>query len=262
MGNNQACCGENTIFDLNNNAEIYIREQLLKRSKEIKNYQDIKKISQEIFGVFILDIEEDPLEWITKDLYYKFIKQIFNTKTSDEKLYAVILNYNDINLSVTSYKDKFNLLILIWLLGFAPEGKMNEKEKRNLMKSIIINNDGMVTYSTVFNFLKTYLECMLTEITFNFRDFDEREVTELITRIYNPININEYCKWLSNKFRKLITKTKKYLTEEPSLRNEYINDEHLDTFIIENSFIFSPVELRHNFYSKYINSDLGPAPIN
>ena len=123
MGNNQACCGENTIFDLNNNAEIYIREQLLKRSKEIKNYQDIKKISQEIFGVFILDIEEDPLEWITKDLYYKFIKQIFNTKTSDEKLYAVILNYNDINLSVTSYKDKFNLLILIWLLGFAPEGK-------------------------------------------------------------------------------------------------------------------------------------------
>ena len=157
----------------------------------LKNYQDIKKISQEIFGVFILDIEEDPLEWITKDLYYKFIKQIFNTKTSDEKLYAVILNYNDINLSVTSYKDKFNLLILIWLLGFSPDGKMNKNQKR-----------------------------------------------------------------------KLITKSKKYLTEEPSLRNEYINDEHLDTFIRENSFIFSPVELRHNFYSKYINSDLGPAPIN
>ena len=90
----------------------------------------------------------------------------------------------------------------------------------------------------------------------------KKEVTELMTRIYNPININEYCKWLSNKFRKLITKTKKYLTEEPSLRNEYINDEHLDTFIIENSFIFSPIELRHNFYSKYIGDTKPPEKFN
>ena len=123
------------------------------------------------------------------------------------------------------------------------------------MKSIIVNNDGMVTFSTVYNFLKTFLECMLTELTFNFRNYDEREVNELITRIYNPINVNEYSKWLSNKLRKLIVKNKKSLTEEPSIRNEYINDEQLETFILENSFLFSPVELRNNFYIKYINAD-------
>ena len=108
MGNNQVCCGKNTNFDLDNDAETYIREQLMKRSKEIKDYDKIKEISQNIFGVSILDIEEDPLEWITPDLYDKFIKQIFTTKTSDEKLFAVTLNYNDINLSISSYREKFN----------------------------------------------------------------------------------------------------------------------------------------------------------
>ena len=255
MGNNQVCCGKNTIFDLDNNAETYIREQLMKRSKEIKDYDKIKEISQDIFGVSILDIEEDPLLWITPDLYDKFIKQIFSTRTSDEKLFAVTLNYNAVDLSISSYKEKFNLLILIWLLGISPDGKMNKKQKRELMKSIIVNNDGMVTFSTVYNFLKTFLECMLTELTFNFKNYDEREVSELITRIYNPINVNEYSKWLSNKLRKLIVKSKKSLTEEPSIRNEYINDEQLEIFIKENSFLFSPVELRNNFYSKYINAD-------
>ena len=44
MGNNQVCCGKNTHFDLDNNAETYIREQLMKRSKEIKDYDKIKEI--------------------------------------------------------------------------------------------------------------------------------------------------------------------------------------------------------------------------
>ena len=45
MGNNQVCCGKNTNFDLDNNAETYIREQLMNLSNKylvlkllMKNY--------------------------------------------------------------------------------------------------------------------------------------------------------------------------------------------------------------------------------
>ena len=37
------------------------------------------------------------------------------------------------------------------------------------------------------------------------------------------------------------------------MKNEYITNEQLNKFFNENSFLFSPIELRQNFYQKYNN---------
>ena len=51
---------------------------------------------------------------------------------------------------------------------------------------------------------------------------------------------------------KIVTKNKKsILSDIKAINNEFIKDEHLNTFFNKNSFLLRPVELRINFFNKY-----------
>jgi len=249
MGNEQ-CCSQNLNYELDNNEELYIREEINNLSNKIKNFKTIRELSYEIFGTSLIDIDNEPLEWITPELYEKFLKKIFENKCQYK---TICLNYNDVNISSISYKEKFNLIILIWLLGIMKNNKMSLDEKINTVKEIIIKNNDYITFNTFSQFIKTFLEIMLIEITFNFKSFNEKEVNALITKIYNLKNMEEYHKWLINKMRKIVSLDNNNLREEESMKNEYITNEQLNKFFNENSFLFSPIDLRQNFYQKYNN---------
>ncbi len=127
-----------------------------------------------------------------------------------------------------------------------------------MIKNIIVKCHKYVTYETFSKFIQVYLEIMLIEITFNFKSHNEKEINDLISGIFNVVNVNEYCKWLCAKMSKIITKNKKHLTEKSSIKNEYISDEQLKEFFEKNRFLFDCLELRNNYYNKY---NMGGRPI-
>lgn len=258
MGNNQTstCCSSHYLNDIDNSVEATLRENIETNSGKLKKYSEIKTVATKLFQINLIDIDNIPLEWIKKETYGTFILSIFKT-TSNPKNHLnyldLALNYNDVNVSDKKYKDKFNLLLLIWLIYLT---KLDRKEKIQIIKEIIIKVNKVVTFSSFSAFLKTYLEISLSEITLNMlANYNSSvESNQLINQIFNIQNLEDYHNWLCKKMKYIIEKDYEEENEfmkQSNLNNVYIQDEHLMTFFEENKFILKTLELRVNFYDKY-----------
>lgn len=245
MGNNQNCCVSTNFYDVENAQEIYIREQIQKNISRIKSFEEISKISNEVFQTALIDIDSSPLEWITENSYHNFCSLIFSSK---ETLW--VLNYNDVNVSSRAYKESFNLLLLMWLIMNIGR-KMNLKTKISEMKEIIIKVSRILTYSTFSLFIKTLLELILLDSTMNIKVINESDYHKLLMNVFNINNVNEFHSFLIGRMKKIIMKEKPTLTDEFNFDNEYITDEYLNKFFNDNSYLADALELRVNFYSKY-----------
>ena len=257
MGNSQSnCCSSNAYFDVDNSQEEKIRESLQIVMSKLKNYNEIKEIIYDTFQTTLIDIDSVPLEWITKPLYQKFLKSVFDSKSeplSKPAIRSISMNYDDVNISSKSYKENFNLLILIWLLFLMNSSKIETKEKIEKIKEIIVKNSKVLTFGTFSLFLKTSLELMLCDITMSFADENQYDIeySKLVNEVYNITNINEYHKWIMGKLKKIIIKDKPKLSNESKFINEFITDSYLFSFFDENSFLLNALDLRVNFYNKY-----------
>ena len=257
MGNEQiGCCNSSKFPETDNIQEEKIREELYKVSSQLKNYSTIEEIIYKTFQTTFLDIDSSPLVWITKPLYDKFINSIFNTEIeplSKASIRTISMNYNDANISSSSYKEKFNLLLLTWLLLLYNNSKMDVKEKYAIIKKIIIKNSRIITFESFSLFIKTALELALCDITMNYAEENNTviEFHRLVSQVYNFQNINEYHKWMCTKLKKIIIKDKPQLSTESKINNEFINDEQFGLFFEENPFVLNSLELRINFYNKY-----------
>ena len=258
MGNIE-CCRQKSNYDLiESKEEIYIRETLDNFSDNMVKNEKLNKLMQKYFSIYLLDIEGPPLDWISEDAYNSFIIRIFEkngkSQIREEKLKFIKLDYNKVrNISLKDYyENNFHLLLCIWLVGISPSRTINDEEKINIIKTIIIKCNRYLTYKTFSKFLNTFLEMMLIEITYNFQRHNLQEAKFLLNDIYNSTNVNEYCKWLCWKMGKIITKNKKIvLSDTKAINNEFITDQHLLKFFKKHPFLLRPIELRSNFYNKY-----------
>lgn len=257
MGTNQTsnCCSTNSFLDIDNSVEAQLRESIEINSDNIKRYSDIISISLKLFHIHLLDIECIPLEWITKETYCSFIGSIFkNAPSSKSKISYkdIALNYDDVNVSNRKYKERFHLLLLMWVLYLV---KLDRKDKVQVIKEIIVKVNKVVTYETFSCFLKTYLEIALCEITLNLLENQTSsfESDNLINKVFNIDNVADYHNWLCKKMRHIVEKNKEEEGFETmgDIRNEYIKDEQLLMFFEENKFLLKTLELRVHFYNKY-----------
>lgn len=257
MGNEQTgCCNLSKFPEIDNIQEEKIREELYKVSSQLKNYSTIEEIIYKTFQTSLLDMDSSPLLWITKPLYNEFINSIFDTEKeslSRASIKTISLNYNDCNITCNSYKEKFNLLILIWLILLYSNSKMDIKEKYAIIKKIIIKNNRIITFESFSLFIKTALELALFDITMNYAEENNNDIefNKLVNQVYNFENINEYHNWMCTKLKKIIIKDKPQLSTESKINNEFLNDEQLEQFFEENQFVLNSLELRINFYTKY-----------
>ena len=259
MGNIE-CCQQKIDYDLiESKEELYIKETIEYFSKKMVPGSKLNKLMQKCFSIILLDIEGPPLDWISEESYNDFIYRIFDKngknqlkENEKESLAYLKLQYNNVkSVSIKDYKENnFHLLLSLWLIGMSPSKTINEEEKIKMIKSIIIKCNKYITYKTFSKFLNTYLELMLIEITYNFNK--NNEFKSLLNDIYNSSNVNEYCKWLCWKMGKIITKNKRgVLSDTKAINNEFIKDEHINTFFKKFPFLLSTNELRNNFYNKY-----------
>ena len=258
MGNIECCQQKLDLNQIEYKEEIYIRETIDKFTKKMVPNSKLNKLMQKYFSILLLDIEGPPLEWISEEAYNDFIYRIFDkngkSQTKEKEINYITLEYNNAtNISIRDYNDNnFHLLLLIWLVGISPPKTINEEEKIKIIKNIIIKYNKYITYKTFSKFLNTFLEMMLIEITYNFQKHNIKETKLLLNDIYNINHVNEYCKWLCWKMGKIITKHKKIvLSDTKAINNEFIKDEHLNTFFKKYTFLFNPIDLRSNFYNKY-----------
>jgi hypothetical protein len=257
MGNIECCQRKNDYSEIESKEEIYIREIIDYFTKKMVSNAKLNKLSQRFFSIMLLDIEGSPLDWISEESYNDFIQKIFDKsgKTENEsEIQYIILEYNKVkSLTVRDYNENnFHLLLCMWLVGMAPSRTIKDEEKINIIKKIIIKCTKYITYKTFSKFLNTFLEMMLIEITYNFQKHNPQEVKFLLSKVYNIDHVNEYCKWLCWKMGKIITDNKqKVLSDARTINNEFIRDEHLNTFFKKYSFLLQPIELRNNFYNKY-----------
>ena len=241
MGNIE-CCQQKSEYDIiGYKEEIYIREKLNDFSNKMINNKKLHKIIQRCFSIQLQDIEGPPLDWISENSYNDFIYRIFDKENSQKKQSEVTyikLEYNKVkNLSIKEYDNNFHLLLCIWLVGIAPEKTISDEEKIKIIKDTIIKSSKYITYKTFSKFLSAFLEVMLIEITYNFQKHNSYETKILLNDVYNSNHVNEYCKWLCWKMGKIITKNKKgILTDIKAINNEFIKDEHLNTFF--NKYLF------------------------
>ena len=256
MGNVE-CCQPKLITDaIDSKEEIYIREQINYFSKKMVSNARLYKLMQRYFSIILLDIEGPPLDWISEKSYNNFIYRIFdrdNNKKKEEEIKYIKLEYNNVkNISSEDYENNFHILLCIWLVGITPTKTINDEEKIKIIKSVIIKMYKYITFKTFCMFLNTFLEMMLIEITYNFKEHNNHETKKLLNNVYTTINVNEYCKWLCWKMGKIITKNKKsILSDKKIINNEFIRDEHLISFFKKYLFLLRPIELRNNFYNKY-----------
>ena len=256
MGNIE-CCQQKSEYDIiGYKEELYIREKLNDFSNEMVNNKKLYKLMERCFSIQLQDIEGPPLDWISEKSYNDFINRIFDKENSQKKeseVSYIKLEYDKVkNLSIKEYDNNFHLLLCIWLVGIAPEKSISDEEKIKIIKDIIIKSSKYITYKTFSKFLSAFLEVMLIEITYNFQKHNLYEAKLLLNDVYNSNHVNEYCKWLCWKMGKIVTKNKKsILSDIKAINNEFIKDEHLNTFFNKNSFLLRPVELRINFFNKY-----------
>lgn len=251
MGN-EGCCNQRAEYEfVDSQEEIYIREKIRYYSNKMCSSAELTKITEDCFTTLLLDIDGPPLDWVTEKSYNEFIYKIFRMTEMQNDINLIKLPYNNLNISIKEYANNFHLLLSIWLVGITTSKTMSSEEKITMIKNIILKCNNYVTFQTFSKFLQAFLEIMLIEVTFNFKIHNEKEINDLISGIYNFMNVNEYCKWLCAKMGKILTKDKKHLTEKSSIKNEYIKDDQLREFFDTNSFLFKPLELRNNFYNKY-----------
>ncbi len=248
------CCQQKINFDaIESKEEIFIRETLENYSRQMVSNSKLNKLMQRYFSIILLDIEGNPLDWISEESYNEFIYKIF--ASSQKEIEFIKLEYNNTikNLSIEDYYyNKFHLLLSMWLIGIAPSRTLNEEEKIKIIKNIILKCNKYVTYKTFAYFLNTFLEIMLIEVTYNFKRHNRHEVGILLNDVFNKSHVNEYCRWLCWKMGKIITKKKnKTLSSSKAINNEFIKDEDLLTFFRKYPFLLKPTELRKNFYNKY-----------
>ena len=253
MGN-IACCQQRINFEeIDDKEEVYIRETLDYFSKRMIQNSKLQTLMKSYFSIILLDIEGNPMDWISEQSYNDFISKIFQSTQKEIELIKLEYKNTFKNLSITDYhKDNFHLLLSIWLIGIAPSRTINDDDKIEIIKQIILKCNKYITFKTFSNFLITFLELMLIEITYNFRGHNRQETEILLNDTYRKPNVNEYCRWLCSKMGKIITKNKKIIrTSSKAINNEYINEEHLKIFFKKYSFLLKPIELRQNFYNKY-----------
>lgn len=253
MGNDSCCNNYKYDYELvDSQEEIFIREKLNEYSRKLCTLQQIKKICVNLFSLLLLDLEGDPINWITEKQYKKFICDIFNVNEKEYENIYIKLSYNNSNknISVAEYTKNFHLLICMWLIGISTKKTMNISEKENMIKNIIIKSSNYLTFSTFQKFLLAYLEIMLIEITSNFKEHNPKEINDLISGIFNVINVNNYAHCLFNDMKNIIIQ-KTGLNEDSKIKNEFITDEFLKAFCEDKKFLFNSLELRNNFYNKY-----------
>ena len=259
MGNIECCQQNLDLNQIESKEEIYIRETLKNLTKNMVANSKLKKLIQKYFSILLLDIEGPPLEWVSEESYNDFIYRIFDKNGKSQakekkEINYIKLEYNKVtNISIRDYNDNnFHLLLLLWLVGISPMKTINDEEKIKIIKNIIIKCNKYITYKTFSKFLNTFLEMMLIEITYNFQKHNVIETKLLLNDIYNTNHVNEYCKWLCWKMGKIITKHKKIvLSDTKAINNEFIKDEHLNTFFKKYPFLLNSIDLRSNFYNKY-----------
>ena len=257
MGNIACCVQKSPYEEIDSKEEIYIRETIEYFSKKMTTNEKLYKSMKKYFSIYLLDIDGLPLEWVDEINYNLFISEIFNinntNENNDSNISLIKLEYNSVkNISIKDYFDKFHLLLSIWLIGISPSKTLNQEQKIEIIKNIILKCNKYLTFKTFSKFLNTYLEIMLIEITYKFLKHNEQETKILLNDIYNSWHINEYCKWLCWKMGKIILKNKKIENiDKRTINNEFIRDEHLDIFFRKYSFLLWPIELRNNFYNKY-----------
>ena len=257
MGNVECCQQKYDPSEVDSKEELYIRETIRYFSKKMVDNVQLFKLMQECFSIILLDIDGPPLDWISLKSYNDFINRIFDkdktNKKEEKEIKFIKLEYNNVKcITLKDYDDKFHLLLCIWLIGISPPRTINDEDKVRMIKSIIIKCNKYITYKTFSKFLNTFLEMMLIEITSNFQRHNLQDTKVLLNDVYNIKNVNEYCKWLCWKMGKIITKNKKVVfSDVKAINNEFIKDEHLETFFKKYSFLLRPIELRNNFYKKY-----------
>ena len=256
MGNLACCVQKSTYEEIDSKEEIYIRETIQYFSKKMTTNEKLYKSMKKYFSIYLLDIDGLPLEWVDEINYNLFLSEIFNINNNENNntnISLIKLEYNSVkNISIKDYFDKFHLLLCIWLIGISPNKTLNQEQKIEIIKNIIIKCNKYLTFKTFSKFLNTYLEIMLIEMTYKFLKHNEQETKNLLNDIYNSWHVNEYCKWLCWKMGKIILKNKKIENiEKRTINNEFIRDEHLDILFRKYSFPLWPNELRNNFYNKY-----------
>lgn len=248
MGND-GCCGVVYKDFVDSEENLFIKEQLMKYSNKIPSYDKVLNLSTEIFGLSLPEINtDDPLEWVTFPLYERFIKELFfEGSTKESSVNYVILKYNSKNSSVCAYNDCFHVKILIWIVGVSCRKKMSVEKKIKVVVEIIIKISSVLTLSSFSDFLFTYLEMMLIEMTSNFIPHNPKEINELSESIFNLMNLEEYHRWLINKMMGLLSLKKTFA----SVKNEFLTEENIESFFKLNPFVLSAVELRDDFYGRY-----------
>ncbi len=253
MGN-IACCQQKINYEeIDSKEEIYIRETIDYFSKRMIQNSKLKKLMKKNFSIILIDIEGNPMDWISEQSYNNFISKIFDNTQNELELIKLEYKNTFKNLSITDYNENnFHILLSLWLIGFAPSKTINDDEKIETIKNIIIKTSKYITFKTFSNFLMTFLELMLIEITYNFKKHNKKETASLLNNTFCNSHVNEYCKWLCWKMGKIITKNKKNMSwNSKAISNEFINEEHLKKFFSKYPFLLKPNELRENFYNKY-----------
>ena len=256
MGNVECCRQKQNFEHYEYKEEGFILEVFEYFSKKMVNNANLQEMIKKYFSIDLLDIEGEPLDWITKQNYHDFISIIFN-QTSEKALQYIILEYNKIKyITIKDYTDNnFHLLLAIWLIGISPPNTLSQEDKIEMIKNIILKCSKYITYLTFSKFLNAYLEMMLIELTFNFNLHNFEDTTYLLKKIYTSSHVKEYSKWLCWKMTKIITKNKKnILSDNIAINNEFIKDEDLNFFFQKYSFLLNLIELRKNFFNKYINN--------
>lgn len=250
MGNN-ACCATADLLEIDSPEERYIRETIKEFSSSLISSEDFEKVCSECFGLQLIEIEGDPLEWVTNDSYDKFISQIYPKKKSHPEILKYMkLPYGKIEVSQKEYKGNYHLLLLMWIIGITKEKTISKKDKKELIKQIINKATKVITFNNFFKFLFTFFEIMLVEVTMNFRDYNYKEISGLVTQTYNVQNINTYVENLRNGMFEIIRENKKQITKS-TIQNDFINDELLEKFFEKYKFLLDVIELRDDFYNHF-----------
>lgn len=251
MGNT-ACCASGDLFEVDSQEERYICETIKNFSNEIVKEKDFIKICSECFGLQIIEIEGEPLEWITKDSYQEFFQKFYPEKDTKDILRFMKLPYGKIDVSEKEYKNNYHLLLLIWIIGISKDKTISLQEKKKLIKEIIRKTTKVLTFRNFFKFIFTFFEIMFVDVTLNFKSFSPNGINDLVGKTYNIQNINDYVENLNNSMFNIIKQEKKQITLN-SVQNEFLNDDMIDTFFEKNNYLLDAVKLRENFYSIYAN---------
>lgn len=265
MGNQ--CCNQRGYLS-DNNAENLILESMHFYRSKLKNQKEISQLIVDTFHTTLFDIDANPYQWITPNLYNAFLNSIETKQADKDSMFTssnrrqinqmafqqcLYLNYADVNVSNTNYKDMFHILLNIWLIGITTYPKI---KKLQYIKRIILKVSKINSYGNFGNFLKTYFEIFLIELTQNYAFSEEMnkenrvEMNQLVVSVYSWENVEDFNKYLMKKLKTIICLKKRQLRSE-NIDNEFLTDYIFNQFFDENDYLLDPVELRINFYNKY-----------